>query len=262
MPSGKPSTSKFKDMIKNVEGLEEFVDNLILEERLDLRESFFGGQTNAAKFYHKAGEDEKVLYSDVTSLYPYVNKYGKYPVGHPQIITKNFKNIGEYFGISKIKFLPPRQLYHPVLPFRSGGKLKLSLCRTCATLESKEPCGCSEEERAIIGTWCTPEIETALTKGYEIEHIYEIYHWENTTQYKKEMGKGGLFAEYINYFLKLKLVSGPRGVIQGRTNTGILPCTKRRRTFFWIMPRLRRIRASNHSLNSALIVFGASLGTD
>ena len=195
---------EFKDMIKNVDGLKEFVDNLELEDRLDPRESFFGGRTNAAKLYHKTGEDERVLYSDVTSLYPYVNKYGKYPVGHPQIITKHFKNIGEYFGIAKVKILPPRQLYHPVLPFRSGGKLKFPLCRTCATLESKEPCGCSDEERSIIGTWCTPEIETALTKGYEIQHIYEIYHWENTTQYDKETGKGGLFAEYINCFLKLK----------------------------------------------------------
>ena len=171
---------QFKDMIKNVQGLKEFVDNLELEDRLDPRESFFGGRTNAAKLYHKTGDNEKVLYSDVTSLYRYMNKYGKYPVGHPQIITKKFKNIGEYFGIAKVKILPPRQLYNPVLPFRSGGKLKFPLCRTCATLKSKEPCGCSEEEQAII------------------------YHWKNTTQYKKETGKGGIFAEYINCFLKLK----------------------------------------------------------
>ena len=163
-----------------------------------IRESFFGGRTNAAKLYHKTGDNKKVLYSGVTSLYPYVNKYGKYPVGHVQNITKNFKNIGEYFGIAKVKILPPTQLYHPVFPFRSGGKLKFPLCTTCATLESKEPCGCSEEKCAIIGTWCTPEIETALTKGYEIQRMYEIYHWENTTQYDKEKENGGLFAEYIN----------------------------------------------------------------
>ena len=32
-------------------------------------------------------DDEKICYLDVCLLYPYVNKYGKYPVGHPKIIV-------------------------------------------------------------------------------------------------------------------------------------------------------------------------------
>ena len=33
-------------------------------------------------------EREEISYIDVTSEYPYVNKYGTYPVGHPDIYLK------------------------------------------------------------------------------------------------------------------------------------------------------------------------------
>jgi len=62
----------------------------------------------------------------------------------------------------------------------------------------------------LTGTWCTPEIQTALRLGYKVQHIYEVYHWEETTQYDPTTGEGGLFAKYINTFLKFKQeASGP-----------------------------------------------------
>ena len=125
-------------------------------------------------------------------------------------MTKDFGKLEEYFGIAKIKTLPPRGLYHPVLPYRSNGKLKFPLCRTCADTENQDSCTCSSEDRVLIGTWCIPEIKTALRLGYTLEKIYEVYHWEETTQYNPETGDGGLFAKYINTFLKFKQeASGP-----------------------------------------------------
>ena len=41
---------------------------------------------NACKLYHKCGPDEKILYFDICSLYPYIDKYGKYLIGHPKKI--------------------------------------------------------------------------------------------------------------------------------------------------------------------------------
>jgi len=35
-----------------------------------------------------------------------------------------------------------------------------------------------------------------------VQKIYEIYHWEDTTQYDHRTGEGGLFASYINTFLQ------------------------------------------------------------
>ena len=44
----------------------------------------------------------------------------------------------------------------------------------------------------------------AIEKGYKIIKIYEVYHFPETTQYDRESGSGGLFADYINTFLKIK----------------------------------------------------------
>ncbi|XP_052760046.1 uncharacterized protein LOC128202914 [Mya arenaria] len=189
-------------------------------DRLDPRESFFGGRTNASQLYYKTEDNENIKYIDFTSLYPWVNKYCHYPVGHPDIITSDFKNIDDYFGTAKVKILPPRGLYHPVLPYRSNGKLKFSLCRTCADNESQKDCECSEEDRALTGTWCTPEIKTAIRLGYRLLKVYEVYHWSDTTQYNLQTRKGGLFSKYINTFLKLKQeANGPPEWIKNEEDT-------------------------------------------
>ena len=126
-----------------------------------------------------------------------MNKFCQYPVGHPTVIKKDFRDIKDYFGIAKVRILPPRGLYHPVLPYRSNGKLKFPLCNTCADTENQNPSTCLEEERELTGTWCTPEIQTALRLGYTL-------YWEETTQYDSNTRQGGLFAQYINTFLKFK----------------------------------------------------------
>lgn len=92
----------------------------------------------------------------------------KYPIGHPRIITRGFKAIHEYFGIVKCKILPPRGLFHPILPMSSDGKLKFPLCSTCAEKETEGACECSNEERAMLGTWCTPEVSRAVELGYKV----------------------------------------------------------------------------------------------
>ena len=76
---------------------EHFISQLDLMGRMDPRESFFGGRTNASQLYYKANQQEKVKYVDFTSLYPWVNKYCRYPVGHPTVITKDFGDIKDYF---------------------------------------------------------------------------------------------------------------------------------------------------------------------
>ena len=53
-------------------------------------------------------EKEKNEYIDVCSLYPYVMVEHNYPVGHPVIITENFKDIRNYFGLVSCKVLPPK----------------------------------------------------------------------------------------------------------------------------------------------------------
>ena len=131
-----------------------------------------------------------------------MNKYDKYIVGHPQIILHNFKTIDDYFGLAQGSVLPPRGLFHPVLPYKFGGKLLFGLCRTC--MESENPCKCTDVDRTIHGTFCTPGLQKVVEFGYEILKIYEVYHWYQTTQYDPTSKSGGLFAGYMNTFLKIK----------------------------------------------------------
>lgn len=63
-----------------------FVDQLSVVTPLNPRDAFCGGRTNAVKLYHHIEEDEEISYYDYTALYPYVNKNGEYPLGHPEII--------------------------------------------------------------------------------------------------------------------------------------------------------------------------------
>ena len=196
--------------------LAEFLKKFEFVPPLEPRDAFFGGRTGAATLYSKAAEDEEISYVDFTSLYPSINKYGTYPVGFPQIIYQpENQNIHEYFGIAQVDILAPERLYHPVLPVRAGGKLTFPLCRSCVQEEIAKPllersnmCGHTREQRMLHGTWCTPELQKAVEKGYVIEKIHEVWHFPEN--HRKE----GLFAGYVNTWLKLKQESAgwPAGV--------------------------------------------------
>jgi hypothetical protein len=50
--------------MKMEEGMKEYVSSLDIRDRLNPRDSFFGGRTNAIKLYHETdnpGETEKYL---------------------------------------------------------------------------------------------------------------------------------------------------------------------------------------------------------
>ena len=135
-------------------------------------------------------------YVDFTSLYPWCNKSTEAVVGHPEIITENFDDISTYFGLIKCTVLPPKGLLHPVLPYRTKDKLMFPLCKTCTDTLNCNPCTHSEQERAILGTWCHVELMKAIEKGYQILKIHEVWHFPVHTD--------ELFKEYVNTFLKIK----------------------------------------------------------
>lgn len=163
-------------------------------DSLCMRNAFFGGRTEPIKLYKKANENERILYRDFTSLYPTV-QFGEmrgitndnqeitrevfYPIGHPQIINgrQYSGNIFDYFGFIYCEVVPPANLYIPLLPVKSEGKLIFDNC-----------------ERA--GTWTTVEVQKAVELGYKISKVYEIYHFERKSN--------TLFREYVKMFLRLK----------------------------------------------------------
>ena len=61
----------------------------------------------------------------------------------------------------------------------------------------------NDAERCLEGTWVIDEGRLAVTKGYKILEVLEVYEYE-VTCYDPETGNGGHFVDYINTFLKLK----------------------------------------------------------
>jgi hypothetical protein len=61
----------------------------------------------------------------------------------------------------------------------------------------------SVADRALTATWVLDEIRLAVQKGYKVIQIYEVYEYR-VTQYNPQTRLGGIFAEYIDTFLKLK----------------------------------------------------------
>ena len=193
-------------LCQNDPNVKDFVTTLQLVEPLQPRQAFFGGRTGAVALHAMAGEGEEIRYVDVTSLYPYVNKNCVYPIGHPSIFTNpRNQDINDYFGLALVDILAPPNLFHPVLPVRSGNKLTFPLCSACvkieqskAMLERSDVCDHTPKERMLRGTWCTPEIKKAVEKGYTVLKIYEVWNFEPNQR------REGLFRKYVNTFLKLK----------------------------------------------------------
>lgn len=201
---------EFKQDIETNLAIKQYVHNLEMVGPLEPRDAFFGGRTDAFKLYEEASEIKQIKYYDVTSLYPCVNKTGKIPVGHPQIITENFKDISKYEGIIKCKVLPPMGLHIPLLPLKCNGKLMFSLCRSCSATFQQSRCEHNDVDRAFIGTRVTDEVKEALSQGYVIHTIYEVWHFDNISQYDPTTKTGGLFTDYVNTFLKIKQEAGGR----------------------------------------------------
>ena len=75
-------------------------------------------------------------------------------------------------------------------------KLMKETCSQCYNIRNGE-CFHSDDERVITGVWCTNEIEKALEKGYQVVYIYEVQHFDNTSD--------NLWKGYIKKFMKIKL---------------------------------------------------------
>ena len=196
--------SDFDEQLNTDPEMKAYIEQVDIVTPLEPRDAFYGGRTEAFTLYKKASPEEEINYYDVTSLYPFINKTGKVPTGHPEIITEHFQDISQYEGIIKCKILPPRGLFQPVLPSRMNGKLLFHLCQTCANIQQQDHCKHNEEDRAFVGTWVTDEVKKAIEKGYKVIKLYEVWHFNNISQYDPQTQSGGIFTEYVNTFLKIK----------------------------------------------------------
>ena len=114
----------FDKLVEEDLDFQDVYNDIHIDEPLNPREGFFGkfiqhmhfsvsnnyvsklsgGRTNCRKMHHIFEPGTYGAYVDVTSLYPFVCKYGKFPIGHPEVITENFFDITTkpYDGMIKV----------------------------------------------------------------------------------------------------------------------------------------------------------------
>ena len=182
--------------LQNVERKPQLLTHpLVSHSPLYTRDALYGGRTEAMRLHYRIKEDvETIQYCDVISLYPYVCKYFKFPIGHPVIhvgaICKSIYTCLQMEELTKFTIVPPMDLYHPVLPYRWNKKLLFCLCRTCVQ-ENNMPGQCqhfSDAEGAISGTWVLDEVRLAVQKVCRIVEIHEVYE-DAVKQYDKASGE-------------------------------------------------------------------------
>lgn len=71
--------------IKSNPKMKEHFNDMCVRGRIDPRDAFSGGFTQAFKMLEEAEEGYEISHYDIISLYPACNFYGPYPVGHPEI---------------------------------------------------------------------------------------------------------------------------------------------------------------------------------
>jgi len=141
------------------------------------------------------------------SLYPYICKYFKFPIGHPIIhvgdTCADIEACLKMKGLMKCKIVPPTNLSpRPTLQIRQG---TYSACveRVQEHNAASECQHRSDAERFVEGTWVIDEVRLAVDTRYKILEILEVYEYQ-VTCYDPATGTGGHFADYIDTFLKLK----------------------------------------------------------
>ena len=140
---------------------------------------------------------------------------------------------------NEVAVFTPYGLHFAVLPHHCGGKLTFPLCRTCVETQLPLPlhqrthcCPHTKEERALTGTWCTPELQAAVVKGYMIVKVHEVWHFPEQRR--------DLFMNYINTFLKIKQEASGK-ILRNVVRTW-MPTNKKKGSD-WTTARLRRILA-------------------
>ena len=144
---------------------------------LNIRVALYGGRTDATKTYYRVKQAEKINYVDIISLYTYICKNGKFPVGHPKVYVGAScpPDCLDREGIMKCKVLHPRKLYHPVLPYKCNSKMMFPLCSACANTMNQGSCTHSDKERCIVGTWLADEVRKAVDMGYGLVEVLNFW---------------------------------------------------------------------------------------
>jgi hypothetical protein len=94
---------------------------ILLHEPLNTWDALYGGRNEAMWLHYKAAEGETIQYVNVTSVYPYICNYFKFPISHPVIHAgddcADTDPMLQKDGLIKCTILSPKHLFHPSCHF-------------------------------------------------------------------------------------------------------------------------------------------------
>eukprot|EP00971_Amphidinium_carterae_P348504 6490527-Amphidinium_carterae.2 len=149
---------EIKKSLPNKKDIEEHARH----QNIITRNGLCGGRTEGFKSYLKCCKRQKIFYVDVCSLYPSVNALDDYAVGFKKYVNITVDDIlsDKFIGLVKCDVIPPKDLYIPVLPDNSNGKLLFHL------------------QPMYEKTWASVELKKALEKGYKITKIHSAVQYK------------------------------------------------------------------------------------
>jgi hypothetical protein len=215
------------EQLRRDEEMRRFFDRQLDIGPLVPRDAFFGGVTgpramkcDLEEAQHLLDAGYEIFVYDVNSLYPSVNYYAEYPLGHPSESKEINKEVNwtqsadnPYKGLIKCFVVPPDNLLLPVIPQKYNDKLMFVLCNACARDSERRSkrqskaageflpqtlCPHRKDElRGFIATLTHLELNLALDRGYRVTYLYAVDVWEKWTT--------DLFRPYVQKFMKLKV---------------------------------------------------------
>ena len=190
---------------------------------MDPRSCYKGGVSEMYKIFYPG----KISMSDFVSQYPtpmlgfsycpYTNERISWemPTGPYEVKTHVHPDevIGcEQLGLVKCRVLAPNQLRAPFLGFKAHSRLCpnsyeviYGLCRICMEGRLDKNCMHSADERSFTGSWCISELKYALTLGYTIIYVTELWTFQGQSD--------SLFKNFITPFIRAKIISKRSGLV-------------------------------------------------
>ncbi|KAL3108061.1 hypothetical protein niasHT_018769 [Heterodera trifolii] len=205
---------------------------------LDLRKhALFGGRVEPFWLLHKCAPDEEIVYIDIVVSVPVLHEGASVPHRHTARVDRRAAVAGRRPKCLK-RLLHLQQGFVLLLlchgaarrttrsaasssaaccrrqrrswvtvsrccptAHQADGRLIFGLCARCADLRQQRICHHAERERAWTAAYTHAELNRALSIGYRVLNVHEVWHYE---RWASPDNGNGLFTEYVNTFLRLK----------------------------------------------------------
>lgn len=175
--------NKNKDLAKQIDAHPSMQD-----KPLDPYLALKGGRNESNAFYYRCSPNERMLFYDYNSLYPYSMLTSPYFLRSPVKIQRakecesiNENDIMNMNGLAYVTVLCPQNLYWPVLPTRHNKKLYFVCCHSCLIEYNIERCKHDITQRALTDVWSTCELKVAFENEYRLLKTHELWYYDIET---------------------------------------------------------------------------------